>query len=149
MSRSEQKFVECDTQSLAAVMSFLDSLFLEPCTQVHGFETPAIWTGSGGAEAEKSDSRGVWHLPNWMHPSSEFGARAQWRRYESCRDRRVRSQRDECRLRFSLARDAACVASHRGGPPIQERPADGLKEASGGLRCDFLLLKKKIVGLRK
>ena len=34
--------------------------FLKPCTQVHGWETPAIREGSGGADA-RDLSRGVWH----------------------------------------------------------------------------------------
>ena len=48
--------------------------------------------------------------------SSDLGARAQWRRHESAKDRRERRHRAECRLRLRLVRDAACVAAHRGGP---------------------------------
>ena len=45
--------------------------------------------------------------------SSDLGARAQWRRHESAKDRREGRHRAECRLRLRLVRDAACVAAHR------------------------------------
>ena len=35
--------------------------FLKPCTQVQGWVTLAIRSGSAGADAPESDSRGVWH----------------------------------------------------------------------------------------
>ena len=56
--------------------------------------------------------------PSLLNPSmsSDLGARAQWRRHESAKDRRERRHRAECRLRLRLVRDAACVAAHRGGP---------------------------------
>ena len=56
--------------------------------------------------------------PSLLNPSmsSDLGARAQWRRHESAKDRRERRHRAECCLRLRLVRDAACVAAHRGGP---------------------------------
>ena len=61
--------------------------------------------------------------------SSDLGARAQGRRYESARDRHARRLRVACRFRLRLVRDVACVAAHRGGPRVADRPIDCGREA--------------------
>ena len=97
-----------------------------------------------------------WHAatflcrPSLLNPSmsSDLGARAQWRRHESARDRRARRQRAECRLRLRLVRDAACVAAHRGGSPVSDRPVDGGREAFDRLRDDIVRLQEDLLVLR-
>ena len=69
-------------------------------------------------------------------------------RHESTRDRRAKRQRVECRPRLRLVRDAACVAAHRGGSSVCERPVDSVREALDGLRCDLSRLQEDFLVLR-